>query len=303
MIKTITLTPCIEKRVRGKQVDEISYRIEKVSMSSGGIGIKVSKLLKAYHLENKAMMIAPSNIASFLKEDLMTYGIECKMMETANTGSVNLVFLDDDYRDQLCETGYVDDLQLSLFTSICKEEIHSQDVVVFVHEQEDISIQGISCFLEMLERQSKVQVLVLHPSYWHILKQYHANVLLVDEIQCLHYLKKQRLPLSEMMDSIQKQLTPFAKIIIYTLQYNDFLVFVEGQVYRVVCHIKSSHHTIYKEALITGIIRCYEEDGDLEMLCEQCMCLSVGMSISKGLSVPDEKSIAILKEKVILYSL
>lgn len=304
MIKTITLDACIEKRVRGNHLDEIQYDIESIHQTSAGIGIKVSRFLKAYGIDSYALIMAGSNIASFVKQTMQDKDIACTLIETPNIAKTNVILIDEyEVCDTLIEDIKIEDAHLTMFASIIEKQISEHDVIAFEYNGNDIQIENMNRFYQMLHQKSEVQICDIAPKYWGMMKTLPANVLVVDELQCCQYLQTQRLPLSKMIELVQQNIAPLAKIVIFTLQFNDMLIFVEGNIYRVVCSIKNKNITIHKEAVLSGIIKCYNEDGDLKRLSEECMCMSVGVGISEGLYIPNQDTIDLLKEKVNVYSL
>lgn len=307
MIKTITLDPCLEQRVKGKNIDEIQYDIHSVHMTSGGIGIKVSFYLQALDIASQALIMSGSNISGFIEKEFKQKSIPFTIVETPAENKVETILVDEKneahYIAENNKAVIIDDIQLMLFTSIIKEELNENDVIVFAYDENDISKEAMCIFYQTLYEQSEVRICELHPDYWSMLEHMSVNVLLVNEKQCLTYLHQERLPLSEMIQLIQKEIAPFAKIIIYTLRYNDFLLFLEGNIYRVVCNSKINNGQLFKEALLSGIIKCYVEDGDLLYLSEQCMSMSVVSAYSQGLSLPDVALLAQIKDEVMIYSI
>lgn len=304
MIKTITLDACIEKRVRGKNLDEIQYNIESVSLNSSGVGIKVSKFLKIYGIDSHALIMSASDSAKFIKETLNEKQIASTILETAKKGNTNLVLIDEfDSCNRINENIKINDVQLKLFSSIVQDQLNEIDVVAFEYNKDDIDAKVMEAFYQILYKNSLVQICDMHPKYWNILEKYRANVLVVNQQQCMNYFHKDRLPLSQIIELIQNIVAPLAKIVIFTLQYNDMLIFVEGSIYRIVCNVKNKTNEIFKEAIISGVIKCYEEDGDLKCLSEEIMSISVGTGICSGLYIPNKDSLDLLKEQVVVYSL
>ena len=89
----------------------------------------------------------------------------------------------------------------------------------------------------------------------------------------------------------------------YAISANDFLLFVENEIYRVVCTIKNPHAQIYKEALLAGIVKCYQEDGDLNTLSKECITMSVGASLSDGLFLANEAALEEITKSIHVYRL
>lgn len=304
MIKTITLDACIEKRVRGKNLDEVQYNIESVNLTSSGVGIKVSRFLKVYGIESHAFIMSASDSAKFIKETMSDKQIPCTILEIAKQGKTNLVLIDEfESCNRINETINIDDVQLKLFSSIIEDKIDEHDVVAFEYNGYDVDVKTMEAFYQILYRKSEVKICDLHPKYWNMLEKNPANVLIVNEQQCMNFFHKSKLPLSQMIELIQNIVVPLAKIVILTLQYNDMLIFVEGRIHRIICNVKNKKIEIFKEAIISGVIKCYEEDGDLKCLSEEIMSISVGTGICSGLYIPNKNTLDLLKEQVVIYSL
>lgn len=304
MIKTITLDACIEKRVRGKNLDEIQYNIESVALTSSGVGIKVSRFLKAYGIDSHALIMSASDSAKLIKETMNEKQIPCTILETAKQGKTNLVLIDEfDSCNRINENISIDNTQLKLFSSIVEDKIDEHDVVAFEYNGNDIDTKTMETFYQILYKKSEVQICDIHPKYWNMLEGNPANVLIVNEQQCMEYFHKNRLPLSQLIELVHNLVAPLAKIVILTLQYNDMLVFVEGNIHRIICNVKNKKIDIFKEAIISGVIKCYEEDGDLKCLSEEIMSISVGTGICSGLYIPNKNALDLLKEQVVVYSL
>lgn len=304
MIKTITLDACIEKRVRGKNLDEVQYNIESVSLTSSGVGIKVSRFLKVYGIDSHALIMSACDSAKFIKETMSEKQIPCTILETSTHGKTNLVLIDEfDSCNRINEDIRINDVQLKLFSSIVEDKIDEHDVVAFEYNGNDVDIKTMETFYQILYKKSEVQICDLHPKYWNMLEANPANVLIVNEQQCMEFFHKNRLPLSQMIEFVQNIVVPLAKIVILTLQYNDMLIFVEGKIHRIVCNVKNKKIDIFKEAIISGVIKCYEEDGDLKCLSEEIMSISIGTGICSGLYIPNKNALDLLKEQVVVYSL
>ena len=70
MIYTICLTPAIEKRVRGINVDEIRFDAKQFSYNVAGTGMKVSKYLKHFGIDSTCAYLSGSKASKFIKEEL-----------------------------------------------------------------------------------------------------------------------------------------------------------------------------------------------------------------------------------------
>lgn len=305
MIYTITLTPAIEKRVRGKMKDEITFEGEGFTYNCAGVGIKVSKYLSHYKIENTAAFVCGVNASPFILQELNHRGIKSIHMET-NAKTPYHVLLIDEQENCRCmdeENQQVDDIQLQLFQSILIPQIQEKAVSILEYNLNHLSYKRMDEFYHSLYAKSEVMICDLHPDYFPILKEKPANVLVLNESQMLSYMQKDKYPLSEIMDVISQAFTPMAKIIVYTIAVNDFILFFEKERYRVVCSIKNPHAKIYKEALLCGILKCYMEDGDLNKLSKECITMSVATSISDGLFLPSDELIEEIVKSINVYRL
>lgn len=304
MIHTITLNPFVKKIIRGDIKDEIMYEPSVSTYTCGGIGLQVSTCLKAYHLDSQAHFITGSNIVSFIKEDLEAKGITYTYIET-NTKAPILAQYHDEVKGCLLEDVepcQIEDIHTILFTSLLQSKIKKEDVVVLEYNEEILSVETLRKMYSALYDTCEVMICDLHPTYYPILEEKQANVLLV-EASALQKQMGGKKALSEVIETIQNKMTSLAKIIVYVVSANDFLLFFEGNVYRVVCTVKDPTKKVHKEAIIAGIIKCYLEDGDLKTLSEHCLSMSVGAGLSDGLYAPSEEVIQSLHSKIHMYTI
>lgn len=305
MIYTITLTPCIEKRVHGVNKDDILFEGDSFTYNSGGIGIKLSKYLKYYQIENTAAFISGKTGVKFISQDLKERSISCIYIETNAKTPYQVITINElEERQNLDEqVQKVSEKELRIFQSVLCGEMKNNSVSVLEYNDTAFSLSSFESFYQAIFNKSEVLICDLHPQYYAILKKRNANVLLMDEKQISMYLQKEKNPLSDVIKLITKEFSMLAKIIVYAISSNDFLLFMENEIYRVVCSVKTLSPTICKEALLCGIIKCYEEDGDMERLCRECISMSVGAALSEGLYVSNERVLKEIQNKITVYRL
>ncbi len=304
MIKTFTLNAGIEKRVQGQRLDEVQFKMQSTSQQVDGIGVKVAMFLRCYNIESHAYVMGPQSVCAFIETTLKEHEITATIVENDAKVKINTIYIDEDEScDKITESDTLNDTHVRLFQAIIENDVKADDIVVLEYNEPHLQTSTMTCFYEALARRSKVKICDVHPNYWSMFQLNPTDVLVIDEQQCLFRLQKERIALSEMITFIQKEIVGYAKLVVYTMQCNDLLLFVEGKVYRVTCSVKQHHKKCYKEAIISGILKCYSEDGDLVKLSEECMSMSVGTSLSEGLYIPNETLLAQIKQKVMLYSL
>ena len=304
MIKTFTLNAGIEKRIRGKYIDEVQFDIQSTTQNAAGIGLKVTQYLKQFNIPSHAYVMGSTPAISLIQKMFQDKEIASTLLENNTRLKVNTIYIDEEENTQRHQEHVaVKDDYVILFQSVVEKDITSEDVVVFEYNEDSISKERMKKFYTTIATTSKIQILDIHPKYWDMLKERQVDVLVMDEKQCLTKMKKERVALSAMISYIKSEIVPKAKVVVYTLHCNDILLFVDGKVLRVTCAIKQPHRQCYKEAILSGIVKCYVEDGDLQKLAEECMAMSVGASISEGLFIPQETLVDTIKEKVMLYSL
>lgn len=305
MIYTITLTPCIEKRVHGINKNDVLFEGESFAYNSGGIGIKLSKYLKYYQIESSAAFISGKTGVKFISQDLKERGIDYVYIETNADTPYQVITINEleERQDLDTQRQNVSENELKIFQSVLCGKMLNNSVSVLEYNDCAFPLSTFESFYQALSDKSEVLICDLHPQYYPMLKKRNANVLLMEEKQIATYLRKEKNPLSDVIEVITKEFSNLAKIIVYAISSNDFLLFMENEIYRVVCSVKSSSKTIYKEALLCGIIKCYEEDGDMETLSRECISMSVGAALSDGLYVSNKKVLEELQSKITVYRL
>lgn len=304
MIKTFTLNVGIEKRVRGEYLDEIQFDMLSTTHSIAGVGVKISQILKAFELPSHAYVMGCQQAMQLVGSILEEQEIQNTLIVNDTRLKVNTVYIDEDENcDKICEVDTLQDNHVMLFQAVVEDTINEEDVIVLEHEDNAISVATMQSLYLSLAQKSKVKVCDVHPDYWDMFAYQQADVLIASEQQCLLKMQKDRVALSEMIAFLQKEIAQYAKVFIYMMQCNDMLLFVEGKVYRLTCSVKQHCKKCYKEAVMSGVLKCYSEDGDLKKLSEECMAMSVAASLSEGLYTPNEEVLDAIKPKVMLYSL
>lgn len=286
MITTITLTPNIEKKVYGKNFDELRFVNENATYACGGVGIKVSQYLKQANVDTTAAYISGSKMASFFQEELGKQEIATIALETNGTIPLQIKYIDENEKvtTQNEENQFVDDAMLSLFASVLKDKM-IKDCTMFEYNDAHFSMEAMASFYQMIASNSNMLICDLHPKYYEACTAKRMDVLLIDLKQFQFYMQKKDIPLSECMEVIHNELTPLAKIIVFAYAPNDFIIFYGGNVYRALSMVKLEHKIVYKEAILTAILTSLENDADFEGMCKQCVVFSIASNLSDGFKV------------------
>lgn len=300
MIKTITLDAAIEKRIYGKG-DGVQYEMDHTVVNSGGCGIVISRILKMLGVESESLILTSHGIADFIKTTMLDKKIPSWIVEHKEEANEYFYFFEEGngcyIKKQMVP---LQDHQLQLFATCMEEHIQKNDIVVLSYQEQDVSEKTMSQLFDGIKENTKV--LYLHPKYWPLLKKQPAAILLIDKEQCLSWLKKEQMPLSEMMEKIKEEIVLFSTIVICALACNDFLFFVEDKQYRVIGGGNKNGH-IHVEAILSGIAKCFVQDGNLKNLGEECLSMSIGSAIHQSFDSLEPKSLAILKNNVIMYEI
>lgn len=296
MIYTITLTPALEKRVRGRRYDEIRFEAESFRYNCAGCGIKTSLYLKQEGIQSTAAYICGYKASSFIKEEMEKRDIPTIALETNVETPYHMYFIDE---DENVSSNYeknqeVSDAHISMFSTILTEKMEDSATSVLEYNETHISQEAMQDFYNKVSEKSELCIVNVHPKYYASLKDHRADILLMDQDDFSLYMGKSNCPLSETMEIISKELLPLAQIIMYMHTPNDFLVFYGNHIYRVLSMIKLTNQHIYKEAVLSAILSCLNKDSDFETMCKECIILSSGACISDGLFM----TTALTKEKI-----
>ncbi len=91
MIYTLTLNPAVDYYIDMNTLKEGELNnINNAYTLAGGKGINVSKVLKNFNIENKAILLAGGFTGHFIKTDLELYNIESKIIELDNNTRINI---------------------------------------------------------------------------------------------------------------------------------------------------------------------------------------------------------------------
>lgn len=307
MIYTLTLTPYIEKRMYGKVEDYVHYDIDSFQYEVGGMGLKVSNILKHYHIDTCAFVLSGSQNLKYIKELFDRKQIELIYVETDARMKMNYVYMDaleDKLVEEKIEVQTIRPNEFEIINVMINEKMKEHSVFVFEYDDTQISFEQMKKAYSSWMKKCDVSIISLHPMYYDILKDNKANVLIIDKNQLLNMLgRKNDAPLSLMIDTIKEKVVSLSKIVLYPISCNDFLIFTDHQVYRVNCMLHFNDKNVYKEAILSGLIKCLVEDGDLYKLSEECLSMSVGMSLSEGSIIPKEDVIKMVKNKINVYQI
>lgn len=298
MIKTITLDVCLERRIKGKRLDEIQFYIDQVNLSYSGVGIKVSQLLNGLQIKSNALLIASNKHFKFIKNNLDSQKIDSIIMETNCNSKMNMIFIDENENyDIINDIVSITNDQLTLFSSIIKDDINKEDVIVFEYNGVTVDETFMELFYQNLFN-SEIQICSLNAKYWNMLKNNPANVLIFDVKQCLSYLKQERISFDQLIIEVQNNLSKFAKVLIMIIDFNAFVIFVEGKAYHIYCNLENKGYTIHYEAFLASAVKCYIEDGDLRFLSELCMSMSLGINIKNDIVIPSKNMLKFIKDNM-----
>lgn len=303
MIHTITLTPYVEKKVMGTNDDGIYFTLDKTVYGLGGVGLRLSRFLKLHGKESIAHFISGYEMTAFLKEELEQMRIAYHYVESDAKKQIRMCCLEDKIHrlEMDARETQIKDEQFEIFMTLASMKMEKEDICVFEYNETSLSREAMKDGYLHLRNQYVMLICDLHSDYYEMLKEYPASVLLVNEKQYVQYFKKtEKEALSGIIENIKTVLKPMANLVVYTVAYNDFIFFMDGEMIRVVCSVKEYDAYIYKEAIMAGIAKCYEEDGDLQKLSEECLMLSVACAFGyETLSLDELKKE--LQDKIFIY--
>lgn len=280
MIHIVSPLVHIKKEVVGRNVDEIYFQLEKVYYDIDAVGLKVSSILNEYALENKAYVLCAHKQATFMKNRLKNKKIDAFVLETNEISDIQISMVEDQKCLNMVKEQIIDEQAFLILCGMCSASLKDYDICVMEYNETSISEKVMEDALKTIALKHPIMVVDVHAMYLKLLKMYPVSVLLIDKTQYLAYFgKSEKEALSTMIENIKMQMMDMADLIIYTLSFNDFIIFTKQEVIRVVCSCKYRDLPIYKEALLSAIVKCYMHDGNLYELSKECLSFSVNLSL------------------------
>lgn len=306
MIYTLTLTPYIEKRMHGKVEDYIHFEVDHFTYALGGIGLKTSHILNQYHIDTCSFVLCGSDHLKWIKEEFEKHQMELVYLETdakAMTSYTYLDVLEDTFSKEKAPIQSISPAHFEILSMMMSEKMEEKGILVFEYDDTQIPLPLMQKEYEKWMKKCDASIISIAPMYYSIFEKHPVNVLVIDKEQVLSLMDIKKEALSSIIEVIKEKVVSLANIVLFPVSCNDFIIFMEGNVYRVNCLIHFASKMVYKEAIFSGIVKCLVEDGDLYKLSEECLSMSIGMSLSEGVKIPSEDAMKMIKNKIHVYQI
>lgn len=300
MIRTVTLHPYIEKRTYGKMNALEEFEPLQTTYELGGSGLQVSKFLYNYRIENLAHVLVGMNIDTLANKPYIQAVHSSLLTPTRLT-----MLEDDDVLGVLADEPIrLSDEELKLFCSIVDSSIAEHDIVSLTEEEGILTHQQMEFVYEKICEQQPISVCCLHPRYLRILENKACNVLVVnvEQLETL-YGRDLELSITKWILTLKKQMMELAKIVVISSSSNMLYVCKEDELYQAKHPTQDPSQQLYLEAIVAGVLKCYQEQGDMRQLLKLCLSFSVGASLSTGLYVPSEEALHMIEQKIQIHKI
>ncbi len=280
MIHTINPIVPIQKKVIGTNVDEIYFQMQEVQYDVSGIGLQVADILKRQNLNTQSHILCSNEHAPFMRECFSKKQMDVVLLECNQKADIVVSMIEDQVCLDMKKEHEVDENAFLILCGMCASSLKKHDICVMEYNETCIQEDVMRNALKSLSLKHPIMIMDLHAKYFDVLKTTPISVLLLDETQYLAYFEKsEKVALSEMIENIKTILMDRSDLIIYTVSYHDFIIFTKDEVIRVVCSTNKHQAIVYKEAILSAIVKCYEEYGSLYELGKTCISFSVGLSL------------------------
>lgn len=300
MIRTVTLHPYIEKRTYGKINKLEEFEPVQTTYELGGSGLQVSKILDSYKIENTAHVLVGTNI------DTLSNKPYIQAVHSAITTPTRLTMLEEEEVLGVLtdEAIRLSDDELTLFCSVVNSSIEEHDIVSLIEEEGIMTHQQMEFVYQTLCQKNPIVICSLHTRYIRILQEHACNVciLTIKQLEEL-YIRDYDVTLTKWILTLEKQLMKLAKIVVISVSSNVIYICKDDELYQAKHPTEDPKQQVYIDAIASGVLKCYQEQGDMRQLLKLCLSFSVGSSLSTGLYVPSKEVLQLIEQKIQIHKI
>ncbi|MDF9824291.1 fructose-1-phosphate kinase PfkB-like protein [Breznakia sp. PF5-3] len=299
MIHIIAMVPYLDKIERGKVDENQHFHLQYTTYRLSNDGLQVGRYLNTLGVDYQAYGIVGKQALKFKEDDM--HAIQ---MDVENGMRISF-YQDEELWQRLYDPQpSLSEDQLMLYKTIVGSSIHQGDLLVFADMLDTLSFAQAKALYCDLRNKAKLSIWALPPMYLSMLKDAPCNVL-VQDLQSLkkHFKIQKELNLVETIHLVKQELLSLSKIVILGVRSNKILIFVGEDIYSADYKVDDPKDNVYYAAMISGVLYCHIQNGDIKCLLEEVLSLSVGASLSGDLYIPEKEVIAKIKEKMVISKL
>lgn len=295
MIHIIEECVYLEKIVRGQLSKEDAFVGEYTTYRLNNTAISLSRYLQAMHYDCRVYGVVGKSLSNYANEVDNFYPIE---MNISNETRIRLM-VDEEKYFEFQEGLQVLKLKESmLFSSVVSDFIH-QDISVVIEDEYHNNEMNIYELHEAVKNKSSLLIGCIHPKYLQTYPKDFFDVLVVDYTSLLHNFNIQaHSTINQIMEFVSVHLAMLAKSVVVYVASNKIVASVNENVYAATYSVGDPVSGCYLDAVLAGVIKCYEEEGDVYVLLKEVLARSVGASLSSGLYVVNPKVLMDIKTKI-----
>lgn len=296
MIHIVTMFPYINKIVRGTLDDEHFFHPEYITYMLDSMGIQTGKYLQQLQLDHQVHGMVGSQAMEFMDT---TMNFQPVQMSKHNGLQITLMNEEECYKKLIENKPVLQKSDAAFYELILDTKLKQDDVIVFCEETGDFHYQLIRKIYDRVSRKAKLVVSAVHPKYVSMFEKQPCNVL-VQSLQELkqHYGIARELDLASIVLLVKETVRSYGRIVILSVSSNCLLVFLGDEVYKATYKVTDPIQGTYIAAIVSGVLKSYEQTEDLTFLMKTIMSLSVGASLSSGLYIADSKVLEEIAETV-----
>jgi len=304
MIVTVTINPAIDKTII---IDDFKInslnRYSNAIIDAGGKGINVSKTLKAFEVESKAMGFIAGNTGDFIKKSLNDMKIENDFVEVFGQTRTNLKIINKDSDlTEINELGpEVNEDQIEELTEKIIKNCQKDSVVVlsgsitskmkndfYYHLCLRLKQQGLKVIVDadkdLLANAIEAKPTLIKPNTYELCKYFK-----VEETNDLNEIKKMALVLVNkgieyVVISMGKDGAMFVN--------KDNIIFTEG------LKIPAKSTVGAGDAMVAALALSLDQGYDFEKMAKLAVAMSAGACLTEGTKPSDKNQVMKLIEKV-----
>lgn len=292
MIHIISLDTYIHKIVRGNVDDDNHFHPQYATYDLCSAAIEIGRYLGIYDVQHTSYGICGKKALDLIDQVKSFYPIPSTIENEVR------ITLSDEEEYHYKMFGVIPSIppqDILNFKVTLHSQIKKQDTLVFSVMQPGFDPIHISQLYNEQSVSIDKRHLILHPSYYSILKEDPCDTLIVNmDLFKSYYKIKKNIEILEIIAYIKYRLRGCANQIIVSLSSNHLLYFIRDEVYECKHHIRDSLHNHYETAIASALFI------DQYDVLRNALSFSVASSLSVGMYTSNKTVIEMIKKEVIM---